>query len=681
MVRDNRNEPRHKKVALLFAGIATVLAATLSMIFVSWNSQLLAYPSLVFALSSSAYILIHYSDDLEFKTKIVSLFSVTDRITAFKPNLDLISKESIYLPSPQLFDTCVFTIIGILALIPRTTELGLPLYYYWLLSGLAAVLAIKALLQPTRLMLLQLVLTAIVIRSSIWFSAPIVGRDPRFHQTFVEHVINQGTIVVGTTPDLITYYGWYPMAHIGSAMTALITATPARQSMFLAIGFIYSISIVAVYLFTTNVLSSSLSSGNVHRAGLLAALVITFAPSHIERGGILIAQSLGVAFVPFILYTISRLEDQRFVIIYIISVITVVITHNLTPMEVTFILFSLLIAQRLIQQATSLFTKFSTPSYWRSIGTRHRLSAAVFVGVLTIIYWAYIGYFQLQVFRLERLFRAEDNIQSTTAASDLTAAYGFTLADPVLHIGIDQFVFAAVFIIYIYFLIAYGTASLRRFPVSLILAGLFVYIALSLSVLSGHGEALYDIMRALTGIGFIVAPIFGALACELKKSGTAGIAVVIFLLLLFPLSGVVAVSYGVPNSGIAPTERTAGTLDYLSASEKAALEQVLSENHQRRVITDEYMATTETSWTLRPEPEKVRSVGMMHEFNERTFERRISDDKSTLILYRTTYQRFDLYLTSECSTSYDSGDAQFSYCSEKNTRDSIQYNNKNVYNT
>lgn len=603
----------------LIAGGASTMALFL-------GTQILFYPTLVVSAASFAYLLVRWSD-----RRAVSV---------------------LVLP-PRVFDTVLLLGIVGAVLIPRTTPIGIPVFYYWYLVVLAGLFAIKILTQPSLLTLVYLVLLAVSNRAAIWFSAPVIGRDPRIHRALVEYVVTTGSIV----PRSISYYRWYPVSHVGSAMTSLVTSAPPRHGMFLAMSLVACIGIGAVYLFTVNALDSTFSPERRLQAGLFAALVVVFAPWYIQRSASLIAQSLAIALLPFALYAMTRIDDRRYILLFVMFAVLINFTHNLTPLILVFMLVAIFAARAAMQYVSGFIgTRRSAPA-------RYGTSLIAILGLLTVQYWIYIEYYRLQIHRIIELFFSEGDLGSASSGSAIVGTYEFTPADPFIHVGIEQLVFAAVFLLIGYLVVEYGRTVQDRLPLALSLASLVVFGGISAVLPFGQGMSLLDALRALSAVSLIVAPVFGVLACELRQRGTAGVAVVVCLLLVFPLSTAAAASYGVSNPGMSPTERTVGEVQYLTASEDAAVDHLLSEEYRSPTYkTDEYIESTATSRTLRDNHPRVDSIGGMAEFDQRTIERNM-DDGSNVVLYRTVYRDVvGLSPPSGCSSPYDSGDARTFHC-------------------
>ena len=497
------------------------------------------------------------------------------------------------LPRPRILDALVSVGIVVLVALSRSTPIGVGAPFYWALPVVVLLFVAAIVQRPSRTTLAQLFLFAVALRAAIWFSAPTVGVDAKIHVALTQFIVESGTL----PPTDVTYYHWYPLSHIVSGVVTQLSPTTPKQAVFLTQGLYACASLVAVYLFTTWMLEDVLDSDDRARAALFAVLVVAVSPWHLRRTGVLIAQSMGLATVPFVLYTAFRFRERRYAVLAVGFAALIVFTHNLTPLVLTFVLFAVLVTQRLV----GVLRRWDPD--WRAFDVGYGFPLVFAVGVLTVQYWIYIQYFDLQVYRLLYLFAAEGDLSEGVAESTLSKTNAFTLADPFVHIGIEQLTFGAALLL-LGFLVLRGRdrptdegrdhrtdeAHDRRtgeevrtngagriyrdgdaIPMGVFLAASAVFTVLSVSLLVGWGA---NVIRALPNVAFVVAPAFGYLVVKSYGSRSFVAIVAVALLLALPLSTTLAVSLGTVHPGLSPTDiQSSG--NYLTASEDAAVEFVL----------------------------------------------------------------------------------------------------------
>lgn len=544
---------RRRDATLVFTialGIAAAVGAGFALVE---QIQLLFYPCIVVLLASITYLGSGFAAPVD--------YDALHRVV----------------PDPRVFDVLLSVGVVVTVALSQVSELGLIEIYYWFLPVMALFFAVRILIRPSKWTLYQLILYAIAIRAAIWFSAPMVGTDTHVHLALTEFVVESGEL----PPSSVSYYHWYPMAHVTTAVITQLSTSTVKQSFFLVTGVYAGVSLVMVYLFTRTALGNVLNRDDRWRAALFAALVVAVAPWHIRRTGVVIAQSMGLATVPFALYAALRFEERKFAILFVLFTTLIVFTHNLTPAVLAFVLATLFVSNWLAEKIDDYVLD------WRPLNVGFGLTLVLAVVVLTIQYWVFIGYFDLQVFRITVLLLGGDSVAEIAQQSSLSSATAFTLADTFLHLGIEQLVFGAVLTLFAY--VALGkTRRSERFetvPMALYIAGSAVFLVLSVSLVVGWQAS---VVRALPNITIVVAPLFGYLLVRTFRSQSTIALVLIGLVLAFPVIGGLAATVGTVSPSISPTEER-GSSGFVTASQHAGIEYVL----RRGVPSGTYVSTTD----------------------------------------------------------------------------------------
>jgi len=638
-----------RRTAVLgLAGVATLTTAAGAAYFLAERQQMLFYPTVAVLLASVAYLLTQFGGDVSYET----LF---DR-----------------LPDDRILDAGLFLGIASVVALSRGATLGLSSAYYWALPVLTLAFAVRILVGPSRTTLYQIVLFAVVVRAAIWFSAPIVGVDSRVHLALIEFVARSGHL----PPTEVSYYHWYPVAHVTAAVVSQLPVVTAKQAFFLTTGLYASLSVAVVYRFAVVALRSVLDGDDLLRAALFAALLLAVAPWHVRRSGILIAQSIGMATIPFVLYAAIRFRARQYVLLFVVFLGLIAFAHNLTPILVSALLFALLASERLVEAVGRYVPD------WQMVGVGYGFPLVFATGVLTVQYWIYIEYFDLQVLRLVLLLSLGTSFGGGAGSgSGLTNSNAFTLLDPFLHVGVEQLAFGALLTLFGY--VALGERATDRAPVpmAVFLTASTVFLVFSATLLLGDWTRA---VRVLPTVVLVVAPTFGFLAARTYASRSSTALLVVALLLSFTVAGAVAATFHTVNPAISPTEEGGAQL-YLGDGESAASEHLIRHGSASATYLSSDYLTGTTNYRAAgyraTVPEDASTLGQPI-LNAPTLVERVepADDADedgptraeVLAALRDGGQRYYLDSTSaepsldplpqSCSVVYDAGDARLVSC-------------------
>lgn len=173
----------------------------------------------------------------------------------------------------------------------------------------------------THFILLKILLLSFMIYISVLLtSKSFIGVDIWYHRDIILEILK-----IAHIPD-VGRYSYFPIYHITTSLTSIITDLNLKKSIIFSIGTIYSFSLIFIYLLGKKVYSNQF--------GLLCTLLIAFTSYHIQRGYWLIPQSLGIALFIIILYLLIKKIDSNpiFTYILILYVVLLNMTHNLSVM-------------------------------------------------------------------------------------------------------------------------------------------------------------------------------------------------------------------------------------------------------------------------------------------------------------------------------------------------------------
>jgi len=287
----------------------------------------------------------------------------------------------------NLADSLIFVIISAIVVIGRISESGVHDVYYVIAILTSGLLAFRVLTPPirTRIHIAQIVLFAIAIRATMWFSYPVYGMD-KFHFAEVGYLVSTGEIV----PETVTYYANFPQAHVFAGAYTMISGVPLKSGHF-SLGIALSLSIIAVYLLAKYVVRSD-------QAGLLAMLFVAIGSYHIRSGGEPFAQALFTALSPVIFYLLFSHTDRPKRAILLGLAIFGATVQNIAPLVLTGVCVVFWLGNRIGRSVGSI----------GGFNFRSRISIntnIVFAFAIAGVYYYNIaGYFRFQTMRVFGIF-------------------------------------------------------------------------------------------------------------------------------------------------------------------------------------------------------------------------------------------------------------------------------------
>ena len=146
------------------------------------------------------------------------------------------------------------------------------------------------------IILLEIILISISLRSSLFYEVPgFLGNDGGGHQNIINTWINNGRLTneIPTIAGGYSNYSGFPIMHLLVISLNLLLSVNLKDSLFISVGLINAFVLIFIFILGKRVLD--------HKSGLLAALLISFNPSNIGWGVILIPNSLGLSFFTIII--------------------------------------------------------------------------------------------------------------------------------------------------------------------------------------------------------------------------------------------------------------------------------------------------------------------------------------------------------------------------------------------
>ena len=289
--------------------------------------------------------------------------------------------EKIYLKSNSTFlllNIVFFLLLtcNILFVYFRTNLYERPLIFFIILSFMFGIIALEILFyEATKknqfLIISQIIiLNLISLFSQLLIFPNVVGIDSWGHQMFTHNIIDAGFIPQG--------YGYsnLPLMHLETASTSLITGLNYK----LATAFSVTLSQIICVLLFVFLLGRFLFNNKV---GLLASLLLTLGNYFIYMGIIAIPNTMAAIFIPIIIYLLFKLRKNNFSIgtwIVILFMIALILTHTITSMCMTIILF-----------VSFLVTYFFNKFYYKKDEILITINIVAFFSVAMFSWWIYVS--------------------------------------------------------------------------------------------------------------------------------------------------------------------------------------------------------------------------------------------------------------------------------------------------
>ncbi|TKX85365.1 hypothetical protein EXE43_13980 [Halorubrum sp. SS5] len=538
----------------------------------------------------------------------------------------------------RLLDIAI--LVGIIALVTvsRLQPIGLPISYYLMVTVVVFLLALRILLEPSTVAIIETVLLGVIIRASFWYAAPVIGRDTRLHLGIVRFVNETGSLV----PAEVVYYHWYPIAHVLASSLSQITGLSPRVAQLWAITVP---SVILLILFVGIVHQVMSRSKTAYIIGVLAILMVVVNPRHITRTGNPVPQSLSMTLLLVVLFLFVQRKDYAKAFILFLLTFVISTTHNFTPL---FLITTILLLCFFEQFLSGI--KYVSGNLTISYGP---LTGIIGV-IITVQYYIIASYFSLQVNRFVDILLLDQSIGQDVQTSTIVASGQLGLIDPLLHLGVDLFVYMfAIVVVGVLALIDSRGDTGDQFDLAWYSMASVMVVVIGGAVFISGSE---NTGRALGALSLITAPVLGYVVYQTSRI-PAGVVFCILLVISFPLLTTVAADQGIRNPGMAQTERENDVQVYLTNEEIAAVDFIIRNGIRAR--SDAYVASTANLQSLHDGwGGPITSAGQISVLSSGNI-----TASTRPFLFRTYMREYgNLTYPSDCLIFYDSGKAQLVGC-------------------
>lgn len=235
-----------------------------------------------------------------------------------------------------------FFALSVAALSSRPDPYVRPIIYFVLTAVSAGVLSLQVLFAKEGRHDWIILAGIIAIGLSLAWSAlsifpTVLGIDPWWHQSFVVEMLKTGHVPEGET------YSRLPIFHLLIGSTSLLTDSSYKEATLLAGSAIQIISnVLFVYLIARFIFNS--------KVGLLSALLVVIASSHIQMSFWIIPNSIAAVFIPAIVYLLLKVRRRRpstAISLSMFFMAVLILTHTITALVLSIVLFVLWAGSRI----------------------------------------------------------------------------------------------------------------------------------------------------------------------------------------------------------------------------------------------------------------------------------------------------------------------------------------------
>jgi len=517
-----------KKLALILLGLGLIillLAAT------AFRSVFLIQVSVTLVLASGVYLLLHGRR----------------RISSAKE--DIAETQSVPLLQPsfsRLLDIAFWGIFIASLLLISQQAYARPLSFLILISIMSSIVGIQIFTNKnTAYCLVKILIIGMLLRASVWYQFPgPVGRDPIIELDYVRQLVD-----AGHTGEYMYKYIYYPVAHILTAFTHFVTGLGLKDSFFI-LGIAEVMSLLFVFLIGRELFDKKI--------GLLAVLIMAVYDSHIYYGFWMKGMTLGVAFLPILLFLLLASRRKGIALPLLILSMVIIYLIMLTHIVSSVIILTILVIawlSSLICRALPSKEKFESPVTLTVV----LLSATVFLGY-TLYVSGFIYYIATFVeYALSFDVALDKPVLSHRSAGTLTLQYLPKL------IPIFLAILGCLSILNIKKLDRKTLSQVWLVP----LAGAMVVLTFLLNYIGEFGALIPSRWFVFMSL-LIAVPVAVGLLSMLGKKRWCNLGVLFLLLLLF--SGIMTTSYQANITQVVPW--VTNSRDAFISSEMAAAETV-----------------------------------------------------------------------------------------------------------
>ncbi len=253
-----------------------------------------------------------------------------------------------------------------------------PLGYFISTAAMAAVLSVEIIFLPLRNSATVFTLFKIILigLSLVWTPLliyhGIVGIDPWYHQKLTMNMLDAGYI------NWASRYSSLPSMHLLIGATSLITGLSYKVATMFSVCMLQVIcNILFVFLLGKFMHST--------RAGLMAALLLSVADLQIRFAYWTIPNSLGVIFIPIIIYLLFKVRQEKPAVSICLSalfMIVLILTHPVASSSLVMLLFFTWLGFEFYQRLHYRAATEKTSTY---------LFAFILFAIATLGYWTFFS--------------------------------------------------------------------------------------------------------------------------------------------------------------------------------------------------------------------------------------------------------------------------------------------------
>jgi hypothetical protein len=202
-----------------------------------------------------------------------------------------------------------------------------PLYFLMVIIGSASIVFDIVTLDETNSrntvsILIKMMILAVTVYGGLYFEfSGFHGVDPWWHGTAIQELTDQGNLTMTQLSTSIYYL--FPIFHILSSVTQIVTGLSVQDSIFVTVGTVLPLICLFVYLTGKKLFNTKI--------GLFSMLMVLFSAYTIQMASALIPMSLGFCFFLTIAYLIFYRGDSRLTDSLLIMVVAIVLilTHTI----------------------------------------------------------------------------------------------------------------------------------------------------------------------------------------------------------------------------------------------------------------------------------------------------------------------------------------------------------------
>jgi len=301
-----------KKLAIVLAGLGLIL---LILAATAFRSLVLLQVSVTLLLASAVYLLLR-------RRRRAS--PTEEDVTEARSVVELQPRFS------QLLDIAFWGLFITSLIIISQGAYARPLSFLILVSIMASILAVEIFANKnTAYCLIKVLIIGILLRASAYYQFP----SPLGLDSVIEVDTLRQLVATGHLGDFMGSYIYYPIAYILTAFTSFTTGLGPKDSFF-TLAVVEVISLVFLFLVARQLFDKKIA--------LLAALIVAVLDWHVFKGFALKAQTLGIAWVPILIFFLlaSRQKGKLlpFSILGILIMFLVIVTHTFATAAVVTIL-------------------------------------------------------------------------------------------------------------------------------------------------------------------------------------------------------------------------------------------------------------------------------------------------------------------------------------------------------